>query len=142
MPRRAASRPAAWAALVTGCALLAAGAARAADAVLIRLDPSGKVTVTEAKPAAVEAAPPALGQPLVLTFPDGQERVAWAELKGLPKELAENGLPAGNYTLTPEKGASGEPVVFTIEAEKDRAALLKSADDLADLLGSRTDPLY
>lgn len=69
---------------------------------------------------------------------DGQEKLAWTEIPGLPESL-QDGLPPGEYTLRLEK--SGESTTFTVEDSEIREWVLQSPAELAALLKTKDDPL-
>lgn len=74
-----------------------------------------------------------------IPFPEGQSRLAWSEIRGLPERL-KAGLPPGEYTLRAEKGR--ETVTFTVEDLELRRWVMEDPDALAALLQSRRHPLY
>jgi CHAT domain-containing protein len=72
---------------------------------------------------------------LTVPFAEGQQRVAFGDLKDVPKKYAD-GLPPGKY----QAGGSS----FIVADERERQATMGPADELAALLGpeGRRDPLY
>lgn len=78
--------------------------------------------------------------PLPIRFAAGQERVHWRDLDNLPVQ-AKDGLPAGRYILSPEKGVAGSFIAFIVEDGKDRQKVLRPIEAMAALMAKRTDPL-
>lgn len=77
----------------------------------------------------------------VLEFPvdQGQLVQRWSEIPDLPKEL-KKGLPPGQYTLA--LADSDRQFSFQVADKELRSQVLQDANRMADLLGSRKDPLY
>lgn len=71
-----------------------------------------------------------------LTFADGNDRIATDQVPALAQ-----GLPAGEYALAGSAAADPAEVLFVVEDEQRRAAVLGPADRMATLLGSPLDPL-
>jgi CHAT domain-containing protein len=78
-----------------------------------------------------------LAKELRVPFKAGQSVLAFADLPGLPNELAA-GLPPGNYTLRLEGGVTR----FIVEDEATRRKVMRPLDELAELSGGRTGALY
>lgn len=75
-----------------------------------------------------------------IPFTEGQTKVEWDAIPQLPPAL-KAGLSPGQYTLRMEDGV--ESTTFTIvEEAEERAEVWKRPNDLAALLGGRTDPVY
>ena len=70
----------------------------------------------------------------------GVSKLAFTEIaKSLPAPW-QAGLPPGQYTLRVDAGL--ETVTFTVEGEAARRRVMKPLDELLDLLGRPSDPLY
>jgi CHAT domain-containing protein len=72
----------------------------------------------------------ALAKPITIAFAAGQEKV----------QLADVELPPGRFRIAEEGGADG--VTFYVEELDKRKARLGPINELADLLGNRSDPLF
>ena len=78
---------------------------------------------------------------LRIPFKEGQTKMAWSEITDMPKELRD-GLKPGDYTLHLKgKFLTGESQ-FTVAPLAERMTVLARVNELAGLVGNRSDPLY
>ncbi len=77
--------------------------------------------------------------PLRFDFPLDKFELAWRDIPDLPADLMD-GLPEGEYTLTPAEG--GDATLFGVESKTHRDQLLRHANAFREIIGTTDDPVY